>query len=446
MTETVSIDERIDIEAPIMRRDEVQLPDHPVGGEISAPAAPLRSALKRVSSIDPYGDVETRPRLPIGWISFVLFVVVPSLAAGIYFAFIASDQFVAQTRFVVRQALQDGGSSASMLNMVMSSQRGSSGGSGGGAGSGAGGSGGGASSEDAHVVTSYIRSRSMVDDLSKTVNLRELFRRPEADFYARLDRDATIDELTEYWERMVSGYVDATSGIVTVEVRAFRPDDAALLARSITQLSEKLVNDISERARQDTVRRSEDEVRRAQATMDSARKVMEAYRNSAGLIDPVQSAAETGKLLTKVLADELANENELFVASRSMTDDSSTVHRLKARIENLKFQADTLRDQLAGNRDAASNMAASLAKYEDVVVKQKMAETLYSLAESALNKARQRAEAQSIYLSVFVQPGTPEEYTHPKRVQLTIVICIGCFVMWSIGALIWASVEDHRIS
>jgi capsular polysaccharide transport system permease protein len=46
---------------------------------------------------------------------------------------------------------------------------------------------------------------------------------------------------------MVSTYVESMSGIVTVEARAFRPDDAVLLVRTIGQLSEKLVNDISTR-------------------------------------------------------------------------------------------------------------------------------------------------------------------------------------------------------
>ena len=107
--------------------------------------------------------------------------------------------------------------------------------------------------QNAYIVTSYIQSRAIVDDLSKTLNLREIFRRPEADFWARLKRNAWIDELTDYWKSMVSTYIDAPSGIVTLQVRAFRPDDAVALAKAVLTLSETLVNRISDRARQDAM-------------------------------------------------------------------------------------------------------------------------------------------------------------------------------------------------
>ena len=86
--------------------------------------------------------------------------------------------------------------------------------------------------QNAYIVTSYIQSRAIVDNLNKTLNLREIFRRPEADFWARLKRNASIDELTDYWKTMVSTYIDAPSGIVTLQVRAFRPDDAVALAKA----------------------------------------------------------------------------------------------------------------------------------------------------------------------------------------------------------------------
>jgi capsular polysaccharide transport system permease protein len=269
--------------------------------------------------------------------------------------------------------------------------------------------------------------------------------RPEADFYARLKSNASIEDVVEYWRQMVGTYVDSMSGIVTVEVRAFRPDDAVLLVRNIGELSEKLVNDISQRARHDALRRATEEVQRAQGLMYAAIRDVEQYRNAEGLIDPVQTATETGKLLTKVLADQIATEGELFVANLSLARDSPAVRRLVNRIETLKQQASDLRAQLAGNRDETRNVAASLAKFEEVAIKQKMAETLYGLAEAGLDRARRQAEAQSVYLSVFVPPGLPQEYTYPKRLEYSIAISTALFVLWSIAALIWLSVEDHRL-
>lgn len=380
-------------------------------------------------------EVATRS-LPLGKLSFLLCVVVPVLATSLYFFFVASDQFVAETRFVVRLGPQDNSAKEGLASVLSAVKVGGAGGS----------AGGGTATEDAHVVTSYIQSRAVVDDVQKAVDLRAIFSRPEADFYARLKSNATIEELVDYWRRMVTTYSDAMSGIVTVEVRAFRPDDALLLVRTIGEASEKLVNDISRRARQDALRRATEEVQRAQGLMYEALGEMEGYRNREGLIDPVQTATETGKLLTKVLADQITAEGELFVAQRSLAPDSSAVRRLTSRVEGLKQQAAELRAQLAGNRDEARNVAASLAAFEEVAVKQKMAETLYSLAEAGLDRARRQAEAQSVYLSVFVPAGLPQEYTYPKRFEYSASVAAALFVLWSIVALIWLSVEDHRLA
>jgi capsular polysaccharide transport system permease protein len=395
--------------------------------------APGRRLTQRAVPIDVFSPEARTSSFPFGKLSFIACVLIPALAVSLYFAFIASDQFVAEARFVVRLGPQDS-SAKDGLSSVLSAVKGGVAGS---AGTGA--------SEDAHVVTSYVQSRAIVDDVQKNVDLRAIFTRPEADYYARLKSNASIEELVEYWRGMVGTYIDSMSGIVTVQVRAFRPDDAVLIVKTIGELSEKLVNDISRRARQDALRRATEEVERAQSLVYGAIRELEAFRNAEGLIDPVQTATETGRLLTKVLAEQIAAQGELFVANRSLAPDSPAIRRLTSRIEALRQQTADLRAQLAGNRDETRNVAASLARFEEVAIKQKMAETLYSLAEAGLDRARRQAEAQSVYLSVFVQPGLPQEYSYPKRFEYSIAIAIALFVLWSIAALIWLSIEDHRL-
>lgn len=377
-------------------------------------------------------------RPPIGWISFGLCVLLPALLSLVYFTVLASDQYVAEMRFVIRQGSQDGlrsllsgaggGGAANAGSMVQAAMGGS-----------------GAASEDGHIVTSYIHSRAMVDDIVKTVDIRDVFTRPGADFYARLSKDASVDDLLIYWNRMVSTSIDSTSGIITVAVRAFRPADAVLVAQAIQDLSEKLVNEMSTRARRDALRRATEEVARAQKMIMEALQEMERYRNQEGLIDPVQTATETGKLLTRVLTDQLTVEAQLFVSSRSLGPDSPTIRNLQSRVDSLRSQTAALREQLAGNKGETRNVAAALVKFEEIAVKQKVAETLYVMAEGGLDRARRTAEARSIYLTPFVPPGLPEDSTYPKRFLFPLAIAVVCLVLWSIVSLITASVGDHRL-
>ena len=71
---------------------------------------PMRSAGRELSPahgsrIVPWSGVaEPRPHLPLGAVAFVLMVVLPMTFAGIYYFFIASDQYVAEFRFGLRSA------------------------------------------------------------------------------------------------------------------------------------------------------------------------------------------------------------------------------------------------------------------------------------------------------------------------------------------------------
>ena len=189
------------------------------------------------------------PRVSAYRATFVLLVIIPTLVSWVYLAFLASNQYVAEGRFAVRAAQIDVAESDKQKGAAASVASGSL---------------VSLSGQDAYIVTTYIRSRAVIDDLSKVIDIREIFTRPEGDFWARLKSKATAEELLSYWNGMVTAYVDGPSGVVTVSVRSFRPADSVALANAIIKVSESLVNDVSARARNDALKRTEEEVRKAE--------------------------------------------------------------------------------------------------------------------------------------------------------------------------------------
>jgi capsular polysaccharide transport system permease protein len=298
---------------------------------------------------------------------------------------------------------------------------------------------------NAYIVTNYIRSRAMVDDLSRELDLRAIFRRPEADFWARLPRDATIEELVEYWQKMASAYVDGPSGIVTVKIRAFRREDAQAVAQAVVKLSERLVNDMSERARRDAMQFAEREVQGADARVRTALVALQRYRDEEQVIDPVQTATETAKLLLELMSEKIRAESDLFVASRSLTRNAPSIQNMTARVEIIDRQITKLKATLTGDTPDVRNVAAKLARFEELEVRRQFAERLYTMAQDGLERARMTAERQAVFLTVFVPPSLPEESTFPRRIAMSLLIPLGLGVLWSIAALTWASVEDHRV-
>jgi capsular polysaccharide transport system permease protein len=369
-----------------------------------------------------------RPSWPI--LTFIVFVVIPSFISQFYLIFVAADQYVAEARFAVRIAEVE--SPTDILQSAISAF-------------GASPSTSTPSSQNAYIVTSYIRSRAMIDDITKAADLREIFRRPEADFWSRLRSSPSVEELLKYWLHMVDCYVDAPSGIVKLQVRAFRKDDAVTIANAALSLSEKLVNVLSNRARADAMKMAEQEVRRADGLVRGALSDLRRYRDSEGLIDPVKAADETDKLLAQLLTERVQIESELFVATRSLARDAPTVQNLRNRLDSVEAQIIDLKSKLTGNSLQSRNLAGALAQFEALELQRQFAEKLYSMAQDGLERARMLAERQSTYLTVFVPPSKPEEASFPRRIGYSLAIPLVLMIFWGIGALISASIEDHRL-
>src|SRR5664279_3665120 len=91
-------------------------------------------------------------------LSFIVVVLVPAAISAIYLIFIASDQFTSETRFAVRPAEQDSSSSQDkekdkLQNVLAPASSGA-------------GNLPNLASQDAEIVASYIRSPSIINDLS----------------------------------------------------------------------------------------------------------------------------------------------------------------------------------------------------------------------------------------------------------------------------------------
>ena len=372
------------------------------------------------------------PKPPGYLISLILTVVVPAFLAILYLAFLASDQYVAEARFAVRTSQTDGGGSDKLLSSLSSM-------------AGMGSPMPALAGQDPYIVTGYIHSRAIVDDLSQRLDLRAIFTRPGSDFWARLKPNASIESLLDYWNGMVTTYIDGPSGIVTVAARAFRPEDALALSQAIIVASEKLVNDVSARARNDAMRRAEGEVRRYEEQVRVALFDLRKYRDSEGFIDPVSSATSTSKLLLGMMADKIKLQNDLFVASKAMSPDAPSVQTLKTRSENLDKQIETMKAGLAGNTAEGRTISAAMVKFEELELQRTFAEKLYSMAQDGLERARLRAEQQNLYISVFVPPALPQDARYPERLAFSFIIPIGLLLLWGIFVMVAAAIEDHRI-
>jgi len=97
-----------------------------------------------------------RRRVPVRLLSLVVVVLVPATLAAVYFFLIAADQYVAEFRFALRTVEPVRAEVGGLLQgSVAPSPVG----------------------VDSYAVVQYLGSRDVIDELGKTLDLREMFSR-----------------------------------------------------------------------------------------------------------------------------------------------------------------------------------------------------------------------------------------------------------------------------
>jgi capsular polysaccharide transport system permease protein len=353
--------------------------------------------------------------------TFVAFVLVPTLLTVAYFAFVAAEVYVSEARFLVRG--RSGPAAISLESML------------------SGGLGGGftPATTESFSVHDYIRSRDAIRALDEKVDLRAIYRRPEADWLARLSDDATLEDFLDYYRDRVSVTLDTSSGITTLRVVAFRPEDAQGVAHALLTESETLVNRFSEKAERDTLQLARDEVRRAEERIARAREDLTAFREKAKAIDPGQSSAAVMQIISG-LDGELAKVRAEMVESLTfMKPDNPRMVSLRAREEALQSQIERENAKLTG---ADGALAPVVAEYERFLVEKEFADREYTSALASLEQARIDAQRQQLYLIQVVAPHVADE-ADQRALRIVLTVFVGLILAYGIMSLVVAGVREH---
>jgi capsular polysaccharide transport system permease protein len=367
------------------------------------------------------GKGQFRPSLRL--LTFIAFVLVPTALAAAYWFAVAADQYVAELRFTLNTAeplhldplaLLSGNAAPSPATL------------------------------ESQILVQFIGSRAIVDHIDTSLDIRRLFSRPQADWWARLSPAAPIEELVRYWKGQVDPFYDPADGTVTVRVRAFTPGDALRLAQAIVTACEALVNDLSLRARRDTLRHAETDLAQAEARLQSVLDKVRAFRDREGMIDPAKTAEATGQLATRLRGELVQDDAELATLKSYMHADAPTVRVLQARIRALEAQERSLAHEMTDPNPArADTLSHVLGSYERLESERQFAEAAYQHALRGLDAARADADRRHVFVASFVPPTRPEEALYPHRWRSLGTVALLAFAVWGIGGLAAQSIRDH---
>lgn len=361
-------------------------------------------------------------------ISFVLMAIAPTVVTAWYVWTRAADRYISRVGFSVRT--EELGSAIEMLGGIAELS--------------------GSSSSDPAILYSFIQSQELVRDADEALDLRKMWTKgdPEKDPVFVYHAPGTIEDLTDYWERMVKVYDDDT-GLLELHVQAFTPEDAQKLAQFIYDQSAEVINRLSAIAREDATRYSREELTSAEERLKSARETLTRFRNETQIVDPNASVQSQMGLLSSLqmqLAEALIN---LDVQRQTASSDDPRIQQYELKIEVIKNRISEERDKLgfrgsASSADQPKAFADLVGEFERLSAERQFAEEAYTAARAAYDAAVAEARRKSRYLAAHIRPTLAEAPERPKRVTIVLLTALFSLLAWAIIVLTAYAVRDRR--
>jgi capsular polysaccharide transport system permease protein len=353
-----------------------------------------------------------------------LFVGIPTLIGGYYYAQVATPLYSSETEFVIQQA--DAGAAP---------------GGGGGLFSG----GGFATAQDSIAVQGYLQSRDALLRLDKDEGFRAAFSDPAIDPIQRLDPEATTEAAYRVYKRNIRISYDPTEGLVRMEVRAPDPALAERWSRALIAYAEEQVDDLTQRLRSDQMSGALESYREAEEKMLAAQRnfvdLQERFNVLSGDTEASLVTQRIGELEGRLTEDRLA----LVQMQANPNPNRARMEPIERRIVAYEAAIAELRARLTSGTDGA----ASIARIQgELLVAQADMDTRQAMLARALEQvevARTEANRQVRYLSVAVRPLVADEPSHPRVVENTLVV-LGVFAGIYLMAALTAAVLREQVS
>jgi capsular polysaccharide transport system permease protein len=353
---------------------------------------------------------------------WIVVVILPTLLVWTYFGLVATPQYESEAHFVVRSTSGSSvsvsaGSALSLLGGVSNA------------------------SADTASVSDYLSSHDAVDSLRREQNLVGIYQRPEVDIFSRLSpSDPSPEKLVKFFRSHSSVKLDPETGITTIRVRTFRPDDSYRLVNTLLSLGERRVNVLNRRAYESTLRLARRQLDDAEDAVSSAQAMLTRFRQVRRNIDPVatgQAQIQVVSNLQGMLAQARAQRAAM---AGSIGASSPQARAMDSRIGALEGQVARESARLAGNSNA---IAANVGDYQGLQVRQQFASKRYDDAAAALQRAREQAAKQQLFIVRIVEPNMPVKSLYPKGLQIVFTVFVGLVLAYACGWLIAAGVREH---
>lgn len=358
-------------------------------------------------------------RDPVIPLLFVLLFVLPTLTMVGYFYGFASDRYVTEARFALRPALgnvdkvdsdKTGNDSSLPKQMII---------------------------QDTIITANYIDSRQMVETVEKQLPIREMFTRDSIDMFSRGPKDAPIERFMRYWSKRVVTSTDTKSGIVTLSVSAFDPEESYKLAQALIAESERKMNELSVKARNAALVETGRELALAEQRMIRTRMAVRELRNAGGVLDAAATNTNNLTMISELRKQRIDLAVQLTLGLRDLAPDTRPIRDLKTQIRDLDENIERIERQTASTDPNQKKVLADLlSQFEAYDAQRKDAEDYYGRVLAANEAARILAARQVEFFTPVVEPVMPISATEPRRAFWSSISALAAMALFGLAVVI----------
>ncbi len=353
-----------------------------------------------------------------------LMIVLPGVASAVYLWKFAEDQYVSTAGFAIRTE-----SAASPLDFL-----------------GAFGGGSTTTSKDMDILNNFVTSQQLVEKLDRELNLRAIYSKPANDPWFAFDTSGTIEDLVDYWSRMVVVDYDNTTGLMKLNVYAFAPDDARRVAAAVLAESSDMINKLASVARDDTTKYAKTALDQAEQRLQDARVALTAFRMQNNIVDPSLDLGSQSAVVQSLTQELVNSQIQLQVLKDGGAADSDPrVVNAQRRVDIIQAKINDEQSKVkAANGTDQKGYAELVSSYERLKIDQDFAEKAYLTALATYDAAVSEATHKQVYLATYEEPTLAQAATAPQRWLILAAIVLIGFFAWSIVTLVYYALRDRR--
>ncbi|PRY25597.1 capsular polysaccharide transport system permease protein [Aliiruegeria haliotis] len=345
-----------------------------------------------------------------------IFVFLPTLIAGWYFAVIATPMYATKSEFVIQQA--DSSAAASGIGGLFQGT-------------------GLAVQQDSTTVQSYLQSRDAMMRLDQDMGFKAHFSQDRIDPIQRLEHDASNEDAYKIYSKKVQVGFDPTEGILKMEVVAADPQTSQGFSEALIGYAEELVDNLTRRLREDQMAGAQESYLSAEQKVRDAQQDVLALQEELGVLDPV---SETGALMQQITTFEVQlyeKKLQLEQLQANARPNQARVRGVQGDIARLEALIDDLRGSMTANNTGEASLARVSGQLRIAEAELTTRQLLLQQAATQLELARIEANRQVRYMAMGVKPVAPDEPTYPRAFENTLLafaIFAGIFLMVSLTA------------